>query len=318
MYLYKYFSERGVLRLLRTLKVRFSPPIAFNDPFECRPRFYNSKVRGDRWHFEGYGYGSPRSELELGLSNRLGFFCLTEEPLNLTMWAHYGDFHRGAVVEFDAAHRFFSSEQLQDGRENLLKKMKYRQRRPRMNLDFFRKHFDVEISGWKELLEQGHELLFVKGLDWAHEKEWRLVRAFVAPRPEKFHRWYGFDRFSYPDEHFRGLSNAGEIESEYKVPEEQIFELPPDAITSVILGARSRHDGPYACLKGLEGQIAHLMGQNPRLAHVRLEKTRLDFFNFRLIKYGLDDIDDLAKNVTPQEITNRTQGFHSGIIPRKK
>src|SRR4029077_6623972 len=261
----------------------------------------NSKVRGDRWHFEGFGSGSPRSELELGLSNRLGFFCLSEDPLNLTMWAHYGGFHRGAVVELDATHPFFSAEYLQDGRPNLLKKIEYRRRRPRLDLDFFRRHFDIEVSGWKELIEQRNELLFVKGLDWVHEREWRLARAFLIPQPEKFNRWYGFDRFSHPDEHVRGFSNVGEIETEFEVPEDQLFDLPTEALTSVILGARSRLDGPYASLKGLEGQIVHLMHQDRRLAHVKLQNARLDFFTIRLVRYALDDIDELTKHITPQE-----------------
>lgn len=131
MPLYKYVTHTTAINILEKRTIRFTQPCAFNDPFEFLPQFIR---RGKSLsHIEGkfeFSLNAPCREgilisscgdlseanndeaarvLLQSLSERVGVLCLTRNPLNLLMWAHYCGDHKGAVIELDEEHPFFTN-----------------------------------------------------------------------------------------------------------------------------------------------------------------------------------------------------------------
>jgi hypothetical protein len=90
---------------------------------------------------------------------RMGILCLTEEPDDLLMWAHYGCSHEGFVIEFDPKAAFFNQR--------------------RSELDEFRHLRPVIYSSTRPTLtfSQAKDLsaLLTKSDHWTYEKEWRMM-----------------------------------------------------------------------------------------------------------------------------------------------
>lgn len=93
------------------------------------------------------------------LDSEIGVLCLSEQPDNLLMWAHYAQSHTGFVVEFDTANPFFSSKKSDKDEFRHLRQVEYRHTRPSSNL--------VEM--------QGPEFFLVKSKHWIYEQEWRML-----------------------------------------------------------------------------------------------------------------------------------------------
>ena len=308
--LYKYMSEAGLMRFLGNRRVRFSPALAFNDPFEIRPAIGTVEelaAEAHRWNGNESAVSTffdldfplgLRTHLNQMIGTTIGILCLTENPCQPLMWAHYADSHRGAAVGFYVNHPFFVDSSPGDSLIQYLRMVDYSTQRSTLSPDFFRT-FQIlgdNRRGWLELLEQKHPVLLTKSPDWAYEKEWRLVRQLVTPgNAEK--RWV--DRLHYPD----------------TFVDEQIIAVPEEAIASVTLGFRSRMQG-VADSDGLEEEVIHVLAQTPDLAHVGLWKTRPHGRDFSMVRFSLDDEADLRENVHPQELVARQQGF-TGRIPRK-
>lgn len=99
--------------------IRATPAKHLNDPFEgC---FNKEQVRDAHLNHQNYfgllgkdvyedsvDYAVKNSmgEIESDI-NELGVISLTESYNNTLMWAHYGDEHKGVVVEFDFSVPFF-------------------------------------------------------------------------------------------------------------------------------------------------------------------------------------------------------------------
>lgn len=126
MYRYKYmpFSE-GSLCVLSEGTMKFSDPSEFNDPFDCAPdhdseKFVKHAKESDLIKQVGDSLGySPAKRLqqkrimlkrfENAVKNggfndpkfaKHGICCLSRSALNLLMWSHYAQDHKGFVVEF--------------------------------------------------------------------------------------------------------------------------------------------------------------------------------------------------------------------------
>lgn len=69
------------------------------------------------------------------VNENLGALCLTEEPTNLLMWAHYADHHRGTVIEFDSGHDFFDRKRGPNDDLRHFRKIAYTQTRPEVFLN---------------------------------------------------------------------------------------------------------------------------------------------------------------------------------------
>jgi hypothetical protein len=98
--------------------------------------------------------------------NSFGVVSLSEDPLQLLMWAHYGEEHRGAAVEIELTHPALLPRS--DGRDQYsdIRKVDYTQ---------------AKISGlpWPDTIVK---VLSTKSTDWSYEREWRLVRTLNLTR----------------------------------------------------------------------------------------------------------------------------------------
>lgn len=176
--------------------IRATPALALNDPFEGG--FHNKQVQdADRNQREYYRVnGEDVYEADDSMLNDLagdiqadlfdlGIISFTEDYNNPLMWAHYGDEHRGFVVEFDFNEPFFmDSINDLDGRLSRFgrsylgdifefpEKVDYRREMP----DFSRAELsapdDMSEFHWKKF---NRTILFTKSNDWIYEKEQRSV-----------------------------------------------------------------------------------------------------------------------------------------------
>jgi hypothetical protein len=90
-YLYKYlcFCE-GLEDLFARGRIKFTTPSDFDDPLDC--------MIEPLWDTSGQQVLGQ--QVFLRVQRSLGVLSLTGEPLSVTMWAHYGDNHRGLCVRF--------------------------------------------------------------------------------------------------------------------------------------------------------------------------------------------------------------------------
>ena len=104
--------------------------------------------------------------LENILNERFGIFSMTEDPVQLLMWTHYGAEHRGFVVGFQPSHPFFAQV-------GTLRRVEYRTERVSVSSN------DGVIRVAGHWLVEGQdppvETLLRKHPDWAYEKETRLI-----------------------------------------------------------------------------------------------------------------------------------------------
>ncbi|KKY51482.1 hypothetical protein AAY86_18520 [Pseudomonas amygdali pv. tabaci str. ATCC 11528] len=175
MGLFKYVTADTAEKILKG-SIRFTQPGAFNDPFELLPQFATDKDFADQLHNFRFCVLSPRRKgldrshiripdeygsdiharkLVSAMNDQIGILCLSRNLDSLSMWGHYADEYRGAVIEFHEHHEFF----------NGLNSVKYQKRRPVFNItDFLGR--DIPISD-----------LCVKSKAWEYEKEVRVVRS---------------------------------------------------------------------------------------------------------------------------------------------
>lgn len=124
-YLYKHvrFSE-GSLCIIQDGTLSFTPPSKFNDPFDCLFNIdddYNYTTNELRDLHARYGckrlstakrlqanqkfkrqqkIGISDSSFFLKFHQRTGVCCLNHNPLEILMWSHYADNHKGFLLEF--------------------------------------------------------------------------------------------------------------------------------------------------------------------------------------------------------------------------
>jgi len=220
---------------LRGGLIRFTQPGAFNDPFEM-PAF--KAAEAEKMRRAGLaGLTEQTSEIMQGLSaghipqaaftlpisywmgsspeespppdpvpseeaiervrridDTFGILSLSAAADNLLLWAHYAAEHRGLAVEVDVEDPAFKGPNPGDGP--------------------FQLAGPVEYSAERPLIPETEEILFrhffVKSLEWAYEREFRVVRKLesstrtIAAKPHPIH----------------------------------LFPLPPSAVRRVVFGAR--------------------------------------------------------------------------------
>lgn len=218
MVLYKYFPPERI-DVLQDLRIRFSQPRIYNDPFELRP-VASSAITEEQFNnimpvLIGY-HGEPKEAVdetrkityrdfladsshilrliqEVMASGNLAL-CLTEVPDSLLMWAHYGLFHKGFVIGFDVTNEFFTCPQ----GSFFLKRITYQQQRP--TVIFPNPNPD--------------ETYFTKSIEWEYEKEWRLFRRLPAGK------------------------SLGDFATDQDGWPIYLFDLPVEAVKEIILGCR--------------------------------------------------------------------------------
>ena len=257
MKLFKYLPPERI-DVLENLRVRFTPPVVFNDPFESRPHIVYDTAKEDmarvmeiefkrnkipevdrqslrRLH-ENNQLGSEWPEVlrlmvEIMASSTLAL-SLSEKPDNLLMWSHYTRSHEGFVLGFDADHSFFKGK----GKGIYkLTKVVYSTKRPNVGLS--------KLS----LVET----YFTKSIDWEYEQEWRL---------------------------FADANDACMTVEAQDFPI-CLFDLPADAVTEIILGYRSRET--------LRDRISSVLSLNNKLQHVTLKRAVINEKEYTLDIYPI-------------------------------
>ncbi|MFM2389160.1 MAG: hypothetical protein RLZZ437_715 [Pseudomonadota bacterium] len=142
----------------------------------------------------------------LQLSLTFGVLSLSEIHDSLLMWSHYGDQHRGFVIEFDTDNAFFNSNYAQEFPSFLLK-VDYSDVRP---------HLSSTTLNRPEALTR-------KAKVWAYEQEWRLIR-YLKQANE-----------------VRSIHEPEKIPAFDALPL-HLFSFPEEAVTAIFTGAKMRSD----------------------------------------------------------------------------
>jgi hypothetical protein len=214
--MYKYITN-DTPQFFSNGRLRFTQPGQFNDPFELLPNFTDimgerTKAfflkNAEKWetknrkHAKWYKKLIPKSvklyflrflltsknkdvvklfqlvdEFGLEFANNdfrgfidksYGILCLSEISDNLIMWAHYGNCHKGFVLEFDVKHPFFNQD-IENTKTGGV-------------LDYAGRPLPVTYSKERKTIPYWDksmlEIFLTKGIDWADEKEHRMVLPF--------------------------------------------------------------------------------------------------------------------------------------------
>lgn len=221
MILYKYMSDSAAKSVLSNGSIGFANPDTFNDPFELHTGY---PPEGD--NPIDLMLDEIRSNGKRYIwSNNTGILCLTRNPLNPLMWAHYGDEHRGVVLGFDANTAGFLDDRsclipAQHG--NVI----YTHTRPIHPLISFTKGDPLNIghtfhypSAHQEKLQR---LFLQKPACWSYEEEVRVVKC-IAERDEN------------------GTNQSGSF-TELTLPSKTLYcyQLPKGSIKEVYFGMRHK------------------------------------------------------------------------------
>lgn len=136
----------------------------FNDPYDSLPLAnVRSKLQYDRYDpaerklaLEEYEKQVKSDAIAYAIQSSIFVSCLTETSLsNLHMWSYYADEHKGFCVEY-------SLPKLLDN-----------------GVDIFPVVYTEKWNADRNSPEFNTQVALIKGIEWAHEKEWRVVR--VSP-----------------------------------------------------------------------------------------------------------------------------------------
>ncbi|SER85934.1 DUF2971 domain-containing protein [Giesbergeria anulus] len=174
MKLYKYYSYTGGLAAIDSRQYGFTEPNQFNDPFEIT--YLLDSTNADSF--------LPVIRAIKDLKTRVCILCLTKSPINPLMWAHYGESHKGFVVEYDVDDEFLTSTRynivpVQNGAVTYKSKDQCISF-PDFKFDDFHQVFlracgsdGDEINSYSKLIEY---LYLTKSRIWDYEDEVRVVK----------------------------------------------------------------------------------------------------------------------------------------------
>lgn len=190
--LYKYYSINAYLyKVIESSSCWFSRPSDFNDPFDCN---LDVSIENSIWEIEGNMKRSSMLQLlkeelfsksaeikEAGkrvlskpslikriinevhkyyINQNNGVYCLSEDPINILMWSHYADSHKGICVEFNIKRGGFFY--------NNLLPVQYKKRYPRFELSDYQDEENMMFS-------MHQQAICSKSVLWKYEKEWRVI-----------------------------------------------------------------------------------------------------------------------------------------------
>jgi len=112
----------------------------------------------------------------------VGVLCLTEQPDDLLMWAHYAAAHEGFVIEFDPSSSFFNQRRSDHDEFRHLRRIIYAEERRHLVMGA-----DKDISA-----------LLTKSSHWAYEKEWRMMVHLIDATNKHTSGSKTFHLFSFP------------------------------------------------------------------------------------------------------------------------
>ncbi len=308
MELYKYVNEERIDILTKGL-IRFTQPLAWNDPFELQPFYIDHKDKNPwfmmvKWakmykNYQDNGQIPPESEIQeyederkritkddiySFINRRIVGLSLTEDKHNLLMWSHYAAEHTGFVIEFDPNSSFFRNT------DSYLFKVKCDNKRPSVNTG----EFAVLIVQLAECLEKNEKIpqelysriseIFIKSHDWNYEKEWRIISSVNQAT-------------NYND--FKENLNTiyfgdNKIENQFVA----LYQLPVSSIKAIYCGNRMK--------RKVMRKLFLLINHNSIFSHIKLMKAELDneFFNLNFTEIGPIDVFTPAELDYEQNVKN--------------
>jgi hypothetical protein len=156
-FLYRYFpaiehNQLNTERIFVHNQIRFTCPLNFNDPFDCRAYVLISKNPQDEESIK-----RVESKMESLLKNVV-ILCLSEINDNILMWSHYSSGHKGLCLEFDATEKLASPFAL-------AKKVIYPEENELPKVDIYETDENIVRS-----------MLLNKSKAWKYEEEWRIIK----------------------------------------------------------------------------------------------------------------------------------------------
>ncbi|MFM4568444.1 DUF2971 domain-containing protein [Klebsiella pneumoniae subsp. ozaenae] len=169
MILYKYMKYDAAVRLLTSNTIAFSSYVNFNDPYELSCL--------------AYGPGNINNMMKM--HNQINLWgrnsvilCLTRDPLNPLLWAHYAESHKGIVIGIDVSPPQFTSLD-----ENIIPVQfgnviytKTQPKDPFFTATFPETEIDNFIGFNANYLEKLQRAFLYKSHHWAYEEEVRIVK----------------------------------------------------------------------------------------------------------------------------------------------
>lgn len=189
-YRYKYLPlDEGSLKTLTEGTIKFTCPLAFNDPFDCMPYYETSRIHKLNEHHpdllkaigDSKGLSPAKriqqkgpifSKLKRGLENGsfarkimadVGVVSLSKNALSILMWSHYADFHKGMVLEFRIPFMGIEADAKYNVNRLLPFPVDYLPDRPRLDLSEVTKFDSVK------------KLVLTKSEIWKYEDEERVI-----------------------------------------------------------------------------------------------------------------------------------------------
>jgi len=203
IYRYKYLPyTEGSLKTITDSTIKFTCPLDFNDPFDCRPYYDTTniehlprmrpdlfKAAGDRRGLtpakriqeKGKFLARLKKRIDTGdfaknSISRVGVVCLSRNALSIPMWSHYADFHRGFVLEFRIPVKGIEKDIALINERLLPFPIQYRKERPRIC---------IEGVIPDELVDK---LVLTKSTDWEYEDEERVIDHHRGPGIHHYRR----------------------------------------------------------------------------------------------------------------------------------
>lgn len=201
--IYKYYGFESGLMALKHNSLGFNTPSQFNDPME-----------GRLWlHQMGVELGFFDSLLE-----NFGILCLTQDPLNLLMWSHYGQSHTGFVIGYDVnepilGHQEDSIFDISDGQVFFSPELSSTNVLDEARAALHSAAFGMEGPRCNRLNQTLRHIFLMKHECWRYEREIRVVKLLYNLGKEQ-HEWMAetgnnFQMLSTPIAPIQSRLNSG-------------------------------------------------------------------------------------------------------------
>lgn len=306
MKIYKYMTADRAKQFLLDFQMRFTPPMDQNDPYEMRPHIIDSRYTDSdsdnlMRNFDLFSLGATFSG---NISDRIGISCFSKTPSCSLMWSHYAQNHTGVVIEFDANHEFFNSSWKKSS-VSIFRNVTYSDIRPKLDAKILLEgEFDMFSTywpGWRIVLEKAEEIFFTKPMFWSYEEEIRFLKTLQVDM-----------NFPSHDPIMRGERRHRRVPfAPSKVLKSQLFTVPQDAISGVIIGAKSQllnseelYDFGFADQCGLEAELRWRIQLQPKLKHVSVQISALDSESFSINIFDPMEKSNMRQKCLPQMIAN--------------
>ena len=192
-YFYKHFwlnDKKEIFQIFKNFEFHYKSPLDFNDPFDCHfsidfnldgftkerfIKFIQSKATEQELNSFNNNWNEHEERCFLQVQNACntskyledfrnlwGVVCFNNNPLNLLMWSHYTDSHKGFSIEF----KFPKSKTF------MPLPITYTDTYPIISADWDEAEFKDPPKSQAEIINKG---LLTKSSDWSYEKEFRLI-----------------------------------------------------------------------------------------------------------------------------------------------